>query len=196
MLKTLTGIALVGVMIAAPAVASAQTSSQGTGKQATSKEGKTPRGDQRFVKEALEGGMAEVQLGQLAQQRGSSDAVRQFGQRMATDHGKSGDELKQLAAQKGIEVPTGLDRSHQRTYDRLSKLSGADFDRAYMKEMVADHDKDVKAFSKQAKSGSDPDIKAWASQKLSTLQDHQQQAKQVQASVSGKSSPAASPRTK
>jgi putative membrane protein len=194
MLKRLTGIALVGVMIAAPAVGSAQTS--GTSKQATSKEAKTPRGDQRFVKEALEGGMAEVQLGQLAQQRGNSDAVKQFGQRMATDHGKAGDELKQLASQKGIEAPTALDRSHQRTYDRLAKLSGADFDRAYMKEMVKDHDKDVKAFQKEANSGSDPDIKAFASKTLSTLQDHQQQAKQVQASVSGKSNPAASPRTK
>jgi putative membrane protein len=196
MLKRLTGIALVGVMIAAPAVGSAQTSSQGTSKQATSKEAKTPRGDQRFVKEVLGDGMAEVQLGQLAQQRGSSDAVKQFGQRMATDHGKAGDELKQLASQKGIEAPTALDRSHQRTYDRLAKLSGADFDRAYMKEMVKDHDKDVKAFQKEANSGSDPDIKAWASKTLSTLQDHQQQAKQVQASVSGKTSPAASPRTK
>jgi putative membrane protein len=113
MLKRLTGIALAGVMIAAPAVCSAQTSSQGTSKQATSKEAKTPRGDQRFVKEVLGDGMAEVQLGQLAQQRGSSDAVKQFGQRMATDHGKAGDELKQLASQKGIEAPTALDRSSE-----------------------------------------------------------------------------------
>lgn len=197
MLTRLTGIALVSVMIAVPAVGAAQTSSQPTtSKQTTSREAKTPRGDQKFVKEVLEDGMAEVQLGKLAQQRASSDAVKQFGERMATDHAKAGDELKQLASQKGIEVPTALDRGHQRLYDHLSKLSGADFDRAYMKEMVKDHDKDVKAFQKEANSGSDPDIKAWASKTLSTLQDHQQQAKQVQASVQGKSSPAASPRTK
>jgi putative membrane protein len=186
MLKKVTGIALVSLMIAVPAVGSAQTS----------KQGKTPRGDEKFVKEAAEGNLAEVQLGHLAQQRASSDAVKQFGQRMATDHSSANDELKQLASQKNVQMPTALDRTHQRLYDRLAKLSGADFDRAYMKEMVKDHDKDVKAFQKEANSGRDPDIKAWASKTLSTLQDHDQQAKQVQASTQGKSSPAASPRTK
>ena len=190
MRKSLTGIALVGLLAIVPALVSAQTTRH------DAKSAKMASGDAKFVKQAAEGGMAEVQLGQLAEQRAASDGVKQFGKRMATDHGKANDELKQLASQKGVEMPTALDRSHQRLYDKLAKLNGADFDRAYMKEMVKDHDKDVKAFRKEADSGKDSDVKAWASKTLPTLQEHQQQAKQVQASVSGKSSPAASPRTK
>ena len=189
MRNSLTGIALVGLLIAVPTVASAQAQPrQETTKE--SKDSKVARGDQHFMKEAAEGGMAEVQLGQLASQRASSDSVKQFGKQ------KAADELKQLASQKGVALPTSLDRGHQRLYDRLSKLSGADFDRAYMKEMVKDHDRDVKAFQKEANSGKDPDLKAWAAKTLPTVKDHQQQAKQVSASVHGKSSPAASPAQK
>jgi putative membrane protein len=195
MRNSLTGIALVGLLIAVPAVTSAQTPArQDAAKE--SKDAKMARGDAKFLKEAAEGNLAEVRLGELADQRAASDSVKQFGKRMATDHQKAYDELKQLASQKGVMVPTALDRGHQRLYDRLSKLSGADFDRAYMKEMVKDHDKDVKAFRKEADAGKDADVKAWASKTLPTLQEHQQQAKQVAASVRGKSSPAASPAQK
>ena len=196
MRNSLTGIALVGLLIAVPAVASAQQTParRDTGKESASS--KMARADEKFIKEAAAGGMAEVKLGQLAEQHAASDSVKQFGKRMATDHGKANDELKQLASQKGVQLPTALDRSHQSLYDRLSKLNGADFARAYMKEMVKDHDKDVKAFQKEADSGKDADLKAWASKTLPTLKEHQDQAKQVQASVQGKSSPAASPRQK
>jgi putative membrane protein len=188
-------MALVGLLIAVPTVASAQAQPrQETTKE--SKDSKVARGDQHFMKGAAEGNMAEVQLGQLASQRANSDTVKQFGKRMADDHQKAADELKQLASQKGVAVPTSLDRGHQRLYDRLSKLNGAAFDRAYMKEMVKDHDRDVKAFQKEADSGKDPDLKAWAAKTLPTLKEHQQQAKQVYASVQGKSSPAASPSQK
>ena len=195
MRNSLTGIALVGLLIAVPAVTSAQAPTrQDTAKE--SKDSKMARGDAKFLKEAAGDNLAEVRLGELAGQRAASDSVKQFGKRMATDHQKAYDELKQIASQKGITVPTELDRGHQRNYDRLSKLSGADFDRAYMKEMVKDHDKDVKAFRKEADAGKDADVKAWASKTLPTLQEHQQQAKQVAASVRGKSSPAASPAQK
>jgi len=195
MRNSLTGMALVGLLIAVPTVASAQAQPrQETTRE--SKDSKVARGDQHFMKEAAEGGMAEVQMGQLASQRASSDAVKQFGKRMADDHQKAADELKQLASQKGVALPTSLDRGHQRLYDRLSKLNGADFDRAYMKEMVKDHDRDVKAFQKEADAGKDSDVKAWAAKTLPTLKDHQQQAKQVHASVQGKGSAAASPSQK
>jgi putative membrane protein len=205
MRNSVTTIALAGLLIAVPAVASAQSPSQPPPRQDASKEskaakesknGKIARGDERFMKDAAVGGMAEVKLGQLAEQKAASDAVKQFGKRMATDHAKAADELKQLASQKGVALPTNLDRSHQGLYDKLAKLNGADFDRAYMKEMVKDHDKDVKAFRKEADSGKDPDLKSWASKTLPTLQEHQQQAKQVHAGVQGKSSPAASPAQK
>jgi putative membrane protein len=196
MRNSLTGIALAGFLIAVPAIASAQ---QAPARQDTAKESKSsklPRADEKFMKDAAAVGMAEVKLGELAEQHAASDGVKQFGKRMATDHGTANDELKQLASQKGVQLPTALDRSHQSLYDRLSKLNGADFDRAYMKEMVKDHDRDVKAFQKEADSGKDSDLKAWASKTLPTLKEHQDQAKQVQASVQGKSSPAASPRQK
>jgi putative membrane protein len=195
MRNSLTGIALVGLLIAVPAVASAQAPArQDTVKE--SKDSKLPRGEEKFLKEVAAGNMAEVKLGELAQQRAASDSVKQFGKRMATDHQKAYDELKQIASQKSVAVPTALDRSHQRLYDRLAKLSGAEFDRAYMKEMVKDHDKDVKAFQKEADAGKDPDIRAWAAKTLPTLKEHQDQAKQVMASVQGKGSPAASPAQK
>jgi putative membrane protein len=207
MRNSVTTIALAGLLIAVPAVASAQSPSQppprqdapAASKSKAAKEsmnGKIARGDEKFMKDAAVGGMTEVKLGQLAEQKASSDSVKQFGKRMATDHGKANDELKQLASQKGVALPADLDRGHQGLYDKLAKLNGADFDRAYMKEMVKDHDKDVKAFRKQADSGKDADLKSWASKTLPTLQEHQQQAKQVSASVQGKSSPAASPAQK
>ena len=202
MRNSLTTFALAGLLVAVPALASAQSPSQPPPRQDAPKEskaakepknGKIARGDEKFMKDAAVGGMTEVKLGQLAEQKAASDGVKQFGKRMATDHGKANNELKQLASQKGVALPMDLDRSHQGRYDKLAKLNGADFDRAYMKEMVKDHDKDVKAFRKQADSGKDADVKSWASKTLPTLQEHQQQAKQVAASVQGKSSPAASP---
>lgn len=189
MWNSMMGIALAGLLIAVPAVTSAQA-------PATEKSSKLSRADEKFLKEAAGDNLAEVKLGELAEQHAASDSVKEFGKRMATDHQKAYDELKQLASQKGVMVPTALDRTHQALYDRLAKLNGADFDRAYMKEMVKDHDKDVKEFQKQANSGKDPDLKSWASTTLSILKEHQQQAKQVLASVEGKSTPAASPRQK
>jgi putative membrane protein len=195
MRNSLTGIALVGLLIAVPAVVSAQTPTRRDAAKDSSTS-KMARADEKFMKEAAAGNLAEVKLGELAQQQAASDSVKEFGKRMATDHQKAYDELKQLASQKGAAVPMTLDRSHQAVYDRLAKLNGAAFDRAYMKDMVKDHDKDVKAFQKEANSGKDADLKAWASQTLSTLKEHQDQAKQTLAAVQGKSSPAASPRQK
>jgi len=97
------------------------------------------RGDRKFMERAAQGGMAEVQLGKLAAEKALSPEVKQFGQRMVDDHGKANDRLKQLATTKGVNLPTELDRSTQREMDKLAKLSGADFDREYMKHMVSDH---------------------------------------------------------
>jgi putative membrane protein len=102
---------------------------------------------------------------------------------MVDDHGKANDELKKLASQKGITLPTDLDAKHQATYDRLSKLSGADFDRAYMADMVKDHHEDVNEFRKESQSGSDPDVKAWAAKTLPTLEHHLQMAESTNGKV-------------
>jgi putative membrane protein len=137
-------------------------------------------GDRKFVEKAAQGGMAEVQLGQLAAQRAQSDEVKQFAQRMVSDHSAANDKLKQLATQKGITVPTDLDSSSRREYDKLQKLSGAKFDREYMSNMVSDHKKDVKEFQSEAKSAKDPDIKSFAASTLPTLQDHLKMAQSAE----------------
>ena len=129
-------------------------------------------GDRKFMEKAAQGGMAEVQLGKLAAEKALSPEVRQFGQRMVDDHGKANDQLKQLATTKGVNLPTELDRSTQREMDKLAKLSGADFDREYMKHMVSDHKKDVSEFKSEAKKAKDGDLKQFASATLPTLEQH------------------------
>ncbi len=142
-----------------------------------------PRGDRQFVEEAASGGMLEVELGKLAQQKGTSEQVKQFGSRMVADHGKANDELKSVATAKGMTVPTAMERKHQRDMDRLSKLSGAAFDREYMKLMVSDHKKDVSDFQKEARNGKDPEVKAFAAKTLPTLQEHLQMAQTADAAA-------------
>jgi putative membrane protein len=135
--------------------------------------------DKKFINEAAAGGLAEVQLGQLATQKASSDEVKKFGQRMVEDHSKANDQLKQLASSKGINVPQDLSPKDQATKERLSKLSGDSFDKAYMADMVKDHKKDVADFTHASTSASDNDVKQFASQTLPTLQQHLQQAQSI-----------------
>ena len=129
-------------------------------------------GDRKFAMAAAMGGMAEVELGRVAAERGSSDAVKQFGQRMVDDHSRANSELMQWASGKGLALPTALDAKHQALMTKMSALSGAAFDRAYAKEMVNDHNKDVALFQREASRGSDSDLKAFAQKTLPTLQEH------------------------
>jgi putative membrane protein len=139
-------------------------------------EAKSEPPTQHFLKEAAQGGMAEVALGKIAVQKAASEEVKQFGQRMVDDHGKANEELQQLAASKGVKLSEDMGAEKEALRERLSKLSGAEFDRAYMEEMVKDHQKDVAEFSQQAKHGEDPEIKNWAANTLPTLEEHLQQA--------------------
>ena len=128
--------------------------------------------DKTFMMKAAKGGMAEVELGKLAAEKASSSDVKKFGQRMADDHGKAGDELKGLAQTKNITLPAEIDPKDKALHDRLSKLSGEAFDRAYMQAMLADHRKDVAEFRAEASSGKDLEVKAWAAKTLPTLEEH------------------------
>jgi putative membrane protein len=128
--------------------------------------------DQQFVTKAAAGGMAEVELGKLAQEKGSSDQVKSFGQRMVTDHGKANDELKSLAQSKNITLPSDMDPHEKALRDRLAKLSGAAFDRAYMHAMLMDHKKDVNEFRHESTMAKDPEIKSFAAKTLPTLEEH------------------------
>lgn len=167
-------IALAACLASGTALAQTATpSTPSTGSTASTTGAATvDRGDRQFVEKAAQGGMMEVQLGQAAQQKASNAQVKSFGERMAQDHGKANDELKKIAGAKGLTVPTAMERSHMRDMERLQKLSGAEFDREYMKHMVADHKKDISAFEKQAKSGKDAELKAFAAKTLPTLQAH------------------------
>ena len=141
--------------------------------------------DVHFAKEAAQGGMAEVKLGQLAQEKGSNDSVKSFGKRMVDDHSKAGDKLKEVASHESITLPSDLSAKDQATYDRLSKLNGAAFDRAYARDMVKDHETDVAAFQKEANAGKNDSLKSFASETLPTLQDHLKQAKEMMKTVGG-----------
>ena len=153
------------------------TATQSTG---TAPAANLARGDRKFLEEAAQGGMAEVELGKLAQQKAASDQVKQFGKKMADDHAKANEELKKIASNKGVNLPTDLSSSDRREYDKLQKKSGADFDREYMKEMVSDHKKDVKDFQSEARSAKDADIKNFAASTLPTLQQHLDLAQQTE----------------
>jgi len=144
--------------------------------------------DGKFLKEAAQGGMAEVALGQLAADKAGSDAVKNFGQQMVTDHGKANQELKDLAASEGVTLPTDMSAKEKALQKKLSGLSGAEFDKAYMKEMLKDHQKDISSFKKEAEQGKDTEVKNWAAKTLPTLQEHYTAAQATNAQVTGKNS--------
>jgi putative membrane protein len=135
--------------------------------------------DLAFAKDAARLGLAEIKLGKLAEDNGSSEAVKTFGTRMVAEHAKAGDQLKEAAALEHITLPTDLAAKDQATYDRLSKLSGADFDRAYAQDMVKDHQQDLQAFEREANRGNDAAIRGFASETVPMIQQHLEQAKEM-----------------
>jgi putative membrane protein len=150
---------------------------------------KLSSGDSDFIKEAAQGGMMEVQLGKAAQEKASNEKVKDFGKRMEQDHSKANDELKKIASDKGVQLSSDLDKKHKSKMDKLTKLSGAEFDRQYMRDMVSDHKDDIKKFQNEADKGKDADLKKFASQTLPTLKEHLQLAESTADAVksSGKS---------
>ena len=129
-------------------------------------------GDLAFMNDAAPGGMAEVELGKLAASKAQNAEVKAFAQKMVEDHSKAGEELKQLAAQKKVTLPPDVMPKHKEIMDKLSKLSGADFDKEYVMAMVEAHEKDVAAFENVSKTAADADVKAFATKTLPTLKMH------------------------
>jgi len=128
--------------------------------------------DAEFAVKAAAGGLAEVELGALAQQKGTSAEVKDFGGMMVKDHSAANDELKALARKKGITLPAALDMDEQKLKADLSAKSGADFDKAYIKAMIDDHEKDVKLFEKASRELKDPELQQFAAAKLPVLRSH------------------------
>jgi putative membrane protein len=148
-------------------------------KKSSGESGAMTMADKTFVKKAAEGGLAEVELGKLATEKASTDQVKKFGQRMVDDHSKANDQLKDVAAQKHIDLPTEPSAKDKATKARLEKLSGEEFDRAYMRDMVKDHKADVAEFARESQSSKDPAVKNFARQTLPTLREHLKEAEKL-----------------
>jgi len=132
--------------------------------------------DATFVVNTANAGMTEVQLGQLAQQKGMSKDVKDFGAMMEKDHTAAGDKLKALAQSKNITLPAGLSSDSQKAVDDLQQKTGKDFDKAYINLMVDDHKKVISSFEDESKKGTDADIRSFADNTLTTLRHHLQEA--------------------
>ena len=152
---------VVGAISLAGAIRAADTTSTGGGSSLSEK-------DKTFMKKAAKGGMMEVTMGQVAEQKAQSDDVKSFGKRMVTDHSKANDELKSIASKKGIQLPS---KEHNAKWTS---------DKAYMDMMVKDHEKDLAEFKEEATGGSDPDVKKFADDTAKVVQEHLDQAKEIQ----------------
>lgn len=141
--------------------------------------------DREFMSNAARGGMLEVQLGNMAAQRGSSDEVKRFGERLAADHTQLGQRLQQLSSNTNTPLPQDLSPDQQATITRLQKLSGKAFDHEFLRTMVSDHTRNIAAFERISAQSPNPEIKQFATEALPTLHDHMKIARELAA---GKSS--------
>jgi putative membrane protein len=135
--------------------------------------------DASFFKKAAEGGLAEVQMGKLAQGKSPTQSVKDFGAMMMQDHSAANDKLKAIADGKGIKLPTSPSVTQMASKAKLEVLTGNTFDKSYIKGMVEDHEEDIKEFQKEASSGQDPDAKAFALSTLPTLKAHLKKIREI-----------------
>ena len=154
---------------------------------------RTMASDEQFIKEAASGGMLEVQLAQWIQKTGQSESAKNFGKMIVEDHTKANAKLMAIAQQKKVDVSKDLNEKDKATLDRLSKLTGAEADRAYMSSMVDDHKHDIEAFENEAKDGKDSDVRSFAEMTLPTLKMHLQHAQDAVAKMSGPNADNAQP---
>jgi putative membrane protein len=139
--------------------------------------------DTEFAVEAANGGMMDVQLGQLALKNGSSAAVREFGGMMVKDHGAANEELKSIAQAKNITLPASMNEDATKMYNDLAAKKGADFDKAYINMMVDDHDKAINKFEEEANDGKSPELKAFAAKILPALKGHKEKLDAIKKSM-------------
>lgn len=166
---------LIIAVVLATALALAGTSADAQIKNAPA--GTMAKADQTFMNDAIEGDLAEIKVGKLAQQKGQSQGVKEFGQMLEQDHGQHLQKAKQTAEQLGLTAPSEPNAKQQATYQQLDKLSGADFDRQFAKDMVADHKEDISKYQKQTKSRGP--LGDFAQQTIPTLQKHLQTAESL-----------------
>lgn len=127
--------------------------------------------DKTFIRDVIQGNLAEIQIGKLAQERGASDGVRSFGQMLVTDHTENNAKATQVAEALKVTRPTEPNAKQRVTFNRLARLSGTAFDRAFASDMVADHKEDIAKFEQEQKS-KDPTVASFAGETLPTLHKH------------------------
>ena len=125
-----------------------------------------------FIKKAADGGLTEVELGRLAAEKGGSDEVKDFGNEMVKDHSKLNDNLKEIAAKMNVTVPENISAKHHAAIEKMSSLSGAAFDKAYVNAMLMDHEKDIGEFEKADKEVKNSDLKQFIEDALPIMKDH------------------------
>ena len=162
----------------------ADVAKQSDSKDKTDKEARIA--NETFIRAADQINLAEMKLGKVAEERGASDAVKKFGERVVRDHSLMNKELRKITTKQGIVLTEKLDPKHQELLDDLSKLKGAEFDQAYTKDMVSGHENAIKQFEIEAKNGRDADVKAWAEKCLPTLREHLKLAQAAVKDVNGK----------
>lgn len=152
-----------------------------TGATSGTQAGKPAKGnpDQNFVNKATIGGLFEVKSSEMAQQKATSDKVKQFAQQMITDHGKANQELTGLAQQKQLQQPADLDQKHSDLLKKLESATGADFDKQYSEAQLGAHKEAVQLFEGASKRVKDADLKSWAEKTLPTLKTHLDAAKKL-----------------
>ena len=161
--KPILGLMSAGLLAFAAAQASAATSAQ----------------DNTFVTKAAQGGLAEVEQAQMAQQKSSSNDVKQFAQMLATDHTQSNEELQQIAQQQNLKLRSGEARAERAEDQKLRGLSGSAFDQAYVQHEVQDHQQTIADFRKEAQSGENPALKEFAQKNIPVLEKHLQMAESL-----------------
>jgi putative membrane protein len=126
----------------------------------------------KFLTDAIRGNIAEVKMGELAQQRGKSDDVRDYGETLAKDHSMGAQKTTALAKKLGITAPTEPPADALQTYEALAKLSGEEFDHQFAAHMVMGHQKEIAKYTEQSRDASNPEVAALAKETLPTLEKH------------------------
>lgn len=142
--------------------------------------------DKQYLSKTAQGLISEVAMGEMAQKNAADERVKQFGKRMVDDHGKELADLKRLASQKKVTLPDAMDHGQKKEFDKLSKLSGKDFDKEYVKYEAKDHKEDVEDQGKEMKSTSDPDLKKFASASYDTVSRHKESIDELHRALGGK----------
>jgi putative membrane protein len=142
--------------------------------------------DREFLLRAATAGHAEVKFSELADKRSTNEKVREFAALMTREHTEANRKLAEHARDQKIAVVSGFERDKREIYMNLSRLSGDEFDRAYMKQMLQDHDQAVRLFEHESRKGTDPQLRKFAEETLPTIREHQKRARELNDALKSK----------